>query len=288
MKQAFEFRLSAILAAGIVGLAGCSPDATTAVQSPSGNRLVPTSPGTHLQYGTPVKLGNGNARAYVVADARNNQAPVELGIALSERALDGLPSTGMSMYLLPLPVQAPAPYELVELDWNAQGHPPEGVYTVPHFDFHFYTITRAERDAIMPSDPHYAMEANNLPTGAFVPPAYNPLAGPGQTPADVAVPMMGLHWEDMLSPELQALLGHPENYHPFDKTFIYGSWNGQFIFYEPMVTRAFLLTRPDVSSPVRTPQLYPKAGYFPTSYRVTYDPQAKEYHIALTGLVHHD
>src|SRR6185437_6796672 len=222
-------RLSAFLTVGVVTLAACSPDATTAVQSPSGNVLSPTSPGVHLQYGTPVKLG----------------------IALSERALDGLPGgEASSMYLLPLPVQAPAPYELVELDWNPQGHPPMGVYTVPHFDFHFYTITRAERDAIMPSDPHYAMEANNLPTDGFVPPAYAPLAGPGQTPADVAVPMMGLHWEDLLSPELQALLGHPENYHPFDKTFIYGSWNGQFIFYEPMVTRAFLQTKPDVSSPV--------------------------------------
>jgi hypothetical protein len=289
VKHAFDYRLSAFFAAGVVALAGCSPDATTAVASPSSNVLASASAGTHLQYGTPVKLGNGNARTYVVTNARAGQAPVELGIALSERALDGLPSSGASsMYLLPLPQQAPAPYELVELDWNPQGHPPEGVYTVPHFDFHFYTITRAERDAIMPADPHYAMEASNVPTDGFVPPAYAPLAGPGQSLADVAVPMMGLHWEDLLSPELQALIGHPENYRPFDKTFIYGSWNGQFIFYEPMVTRGFLQTKPDISSPVRTPQLYSKAGYFPTSYRVTYDTQAKEYHIALTGLVKHD
>ena len=288
MKHTFDSRLSAFLAAGVVALAGCSPDATTAVQSPSGNVLAPASAGTHRQYGTPVKLGNGNARTYVVVNARDGQAPVELGIALSEQALDGLSSSGASsMYLLPLPQQAPAPYQLVELDWNPQGHPPAGVYTVPHFDFHFYTITRSARDAIMPSDPHYAMEASNVPTGGFVPPAYSPLGGPGQTLADVAVPMMGLHWEDMLSPELQALIGHPENYRPFDKTFIYGSWNGSFTFLEPMVTREYLLSRPDATSPISVPARYAQPGSYPTSYRVTYDPQAKEYRVALSGMTNH-
>jgi len=291
MKHALKHELSAFLAASVFVLAGCSPDAATAVQSAS-DALSPaaarnTSPGSHVQYGTPVKLGNGNARVYVVASAKDGQTPVELGIALSDRALEALPSDGMHMYLLPLPSLAPAPYQLVELDWNSHGHEPAGIYTFPHFDFHFYTITLAQRNAMVPSNSHYAMEANNLPTGSYVPPIYAPLAGPGQTPADVAVPMMGLHWEDLLSPELQGLLGHPENYRQFDKTFIYGSWNGQFIFYEPMVTLAFLQTKPDVSSPVRTPQLYSKPGYFPTSYRVTYDAQAKEYHIALTGMVNH-
>ena len=294
MKHAFGPELSAFLAAGVFALAACSPDATTGVQSASSNVLTPTSAGynaagVHRQYGTPVKLGDGNARVYVVVDAKNNQAPLELGIALSEKSLEGLPTEGMGMYLLPLPKFAPEPYKLVELDWNSHGHEPEGVYTFPHFDFHFYTITRAQRDAIVPTDPNYTTEANNLPTDGYVPPAYAPLGAPGDNNmAHFAVPMMGLHWEDLLSPELQGLLGHPENYRKFDKTFIYGSWNGQFIFYEPMITLEYLQTKPDVTSPVRTPQLYPQAGYFPTSYRVTYDAQAKEYHVALTGLVQHN
>lgn len=290
MKQRLVHGLAVSLAASVVLLAACSTDAPTGVQSQSDGAVTFSrdgynQAGAHRQYGTPVKVGNGTARAYVVADARHGQAPLELGVALSSGALDALPTDGMHMYLLPLPQLAPAPYKLVELDWNPTGHPPEGVYTFPHFDFHFYFISLAERNAIVPSDPNYATEADNLPIGAFVPPLYAPLAGPGQTPADVAVPMMGLHWEDLTSPELQNLLGNPSAYQQFTRTFIYGSWNGQFIFAEPMVTRAFLLSKPDVSAPVRVPQRYPTAGYFPTSYRVTYDAQAGETRVALTSMV---
>jgi hypothetical protein len=36
------------------------------------------------------------------------------------------------------------------LDWNPRGHIPDGVYTVPHFDVHFYLITREQREEIVP------------------------------------------------------------------------------------------------------------------------------------------
>ena len=52
-----------------------------------------------------------------------------------------------------------------------------------------------------------------------------------------------------------------------------------------MITRAYLLTQPDVVVPIPTPALYPLSGFFPTAYRVAYDAQAKEYRIALTALV---
>ena len=33
-------------------------------------------------------------------------------------------------------------------NWNPEGHPPQEVYTVPHFDLHFYTISNEERLSI--------------------------------------------------------------------------------------------------------------------------------------------
>ena len=235
-------------------------------------------PGVHRQYGTPVKVGDGMAPAYVVIDQQSGGTPLELGIALVARALEGLPSgEGEFSYLLGLPAKSPAPYQVVELDWNPEGHPPIGVYSLPHFDFHFYTISLAERNAIVPSDPQFAAKANDLPTGGYVPPFYVPLAPPGGQPADAAVPEMGVHWFDVRSPEFHGAT--------FTKTFIYGSWDGRFTFYEPMVTRAYLQTHPDVTTSISVPQLYPVPGWYPTSYRVTYDAQAKEYRVALTGLV---
>ncbi|HKO16777.1 MAG TPA: DUF5602 domain-containing protein [Gemmatimonadaceae bacterium] len=275
---------AALAVASLALLAACAPDAPNPAGPPPAslstfNRAGYDQPGAHRQYGVPRKVGDGMARAYVVRDEKSD-APLELGIALDARALGGLPTSGMHEYLLPLPAQAPAPYQLVELDWNPQGHDPAPAYGVPHFDFHFYTISLAERNAIDPSDPQFAAKASNLPVGDYVPPFYV-VPGP---PAALAVPHMGLHWSDVRSPELQGLLGHPERYQPFTKTFIYGSWNGRFIFYEPMITRAYLRSQPNVVTPIPVPQKYPLPGFYPDSYRVAYDAQAKEYRVALSDL----
>ena len=276
------FGLVAPAAAALALLAACSADvpSTQRVSGPALNRAGYDQPGMHRQYGTPVKVGDGMARTYAVLDQKSG-TPVELGVALDATALDGLPASGEHSYVLALPEQSPAPYQFAELDWNPQGHVPPGVYTFPHFDFHFYTISQAERDAIVPSDPNFAAEARNVPIGAYVPPFY---IVPGD-PAAVAVPQMGVHWLDVRSPELQNLLGHPAEYRQFTTTFIYGSWNGRYTFYEPMVTRAYLLSQPDTVVGISTPAHYPVAGFYPTEYRVTYDAQAQEYRVGLKGLV---
>jgi len=278
--------LGVFAALAAVGLAvACQSDAPTELgpnQSAALARAGYDIPGMHRQYGTPVKVGNGMARAYVVLDAKSDQAPAEIGIALDEKALAGLPADGMMFaYDLPLPQHAPAPYKFVELDWNPHGHEPPNIYTVPHFDFHFYMVPGSTRDEINPANPQYAAEASNLPSGDLVPPFYV-VPGP---PAAVAVPHMGVHWSDVRSPELQGLLGNPAGYQPFTKTFIYGSWNGRFTFLEPMVTLEYLQSHPDATSPISVPARYAQSGWYPTSYRVTYDAQAKEYRVALSGMV---
>ena len=72
---------------------------------------------------------------------------------LSEAALSGLPAeppaTGEWEYQLSLPPEAAGSgYDHVTVDWNPHGHIPEGVYNVPHFDFHFYVIDSTARNAI--------------------------------------------------------------------------------------------------------------------------------------------
>jgi uncharacterized protein len=253
------------------------------------------------RYGTTVTLGNAHARAYVNVDDKSGAA-LEIGVALDEKALEGLPSSGTGhhgthvmphTYILELPEQYAKPFKFVELNWNPAGHEPTGVYEgVPHFDFHFYTITQAEREAIVPSDPKFAAKANNVPASEYVPPFNAALAPPGLKPADVAVPKMGVHWVDVRSPELQRLLNKPEAYKPFTATFIHGSWDGRVTFWEPMITRAHILekrtaTDPAVRDqiiPIPTPARYQAAGYYPSAYRITWDGKAKEYRIALTQL----
>ena len=47
--------------------------------------------GSHVQYGVPVKVGDGRARTYVVLDQKTG-AQIEVGVALDERALQNLPA----------------------------------------------------------------------------------------------------------------------------------------------------------------------------------------------------
>jgi hypothetical protein len=231
-----------------------------------------------LTYGPSASFAQGSARTWVRTDAQGD--PAAIGIAMTEGALDGLPTTvsGPSptalMVTLALPAAAAGTgFDHVELGWNPNGHEPTPIYGVPHFDMHFYTVSTAAQMAILPSDPQFAAKAANLPASAFVPARYVPPPAPV---AANAVPQMGVHWTDVQSPEL--------NGQPFTTTFIYGSWDGRFIFLEPMLTRAWLLTHPNVTQDVPQPARWAQAGAFPTTYSVSYDAAAREYRITLGGL----
>ena len=275
------------LAALLAASAGCgdSEAPTPAAGTLAGAKA--EAPGTHVRYGVPVKVGDGRARTYVVMDQQGN-APMETGVALDERAMENLPMGGhgahgpMTEYRLELPAGNPTPFRFVELDWNPMGH--GAPYEAPHFDFHFYTIPVAERNAIDPTDPAFATKAANLPAPEVIPAGYLPVHQlVGKTAAEVSVPRMGLHWLDLASPEL------PPQSKPFTATYIVGTWNGKVIFQEPMITRAFILATRDGGSPevafkVPAARHYAPAGWYPSGYRITWNQTAREFRIALTGL----
>jgi len=225
-----------------------------------------------IHQGKAVKLGNGTAQVIVDTDASG--APTSVAISMTAEALDGLPAElnpnsteGGWEYPLPMPDGVETGYREVVIDWNPHGHPPEHVYTVPHFDFHFYAAAPEEVKAIKfsgPSDPAVQVSDNGL-----IPPDY-------QVIPDTAVNMMGVHAIDMTSPELHGK--------PFTATFIYGYDKGKLIFLEPMVTLAYLKTNPDATMPVKTPAHYSSAGYYPTNYAVKYDGAGKRYLVDLGGL----
>jgi hypothetical protein len=269
---------------------------TALALSDSKGPLAPGGPtsSTRLEYGKAARVGNGRARTYVLVDQKSGE-PVEVGVALEETALEGLPATGdhggnghehYSSFLLDLPAENGTPYRFVELNWNPNGH--GGPYTAPHFDFHFYRVSVAERDAIDPAAADYAARAAKLPAAEEMPAGYvssHQLLN--LTPAQAAVPKMGLHWLDLNSAEL------PPRNQPFTATFIVGSWNGKVIFDEPMITREFILAQRETPNgtgviPVPASRRYVPAGFYMEGYSVGYDATAKEYRIALTGLRRRD
>jgi hypothetical protein len=234
-------------------------------------------PRNGIFYGQSVAVGNGTARTYVELDKGE---PVEVGVALSESALAGLPDHhtpgGVVLpdghhwfeYVLELPASNPTPFKHFVLNWNHHGHEPHGIYDTPHFDFHFYTITDAERRAITEADPRYAERAARIPAPDFLPSGY--------VSTEQAVETMGVHWVDAASPEL--------NGQPFTSTMIFGTWDGQVTFIEPMITRDFLLSKTEFSATIPIPQKHAEPGYYPSGYSIRWNEQAKEHRIALTEL----
>ena len=256
----------ALLAFTLPLLTACSKDDDTTVAQPS------------VVYGPTVTVGAGSARSFVAADASGK--PTEIGVALTETALTGLPATPVfgTMYELALPGSSSAasqlPFDHLSFDWNPNGHEPAGVYTTPHFDTHFYMIPSAVQHAIIFDDPKGDIlpDAAKLPAGYITPPN----VAPGRT-----VPMMGRHWVDPSSPEY-AVGG------TFTNTLIYGTYDGHVTFIEPMFTKALLVPGVSIDQAIKQPTTYEVTGkYFPTRYTIRYDATTKEYLISLKDMVLH-
>ncbi|MGW4351513.1 DUF5602 domain-containing protein [Nocardia sp. NPDC004582] len=204
--------------------------------------------------------------------------PSEVGLRFTSSALDGLPAVDPApdqplTVSLSFPKQAATTdFDLVMVNWNAQGHEPKPLFGVPHFDFHFFMTDMAALHAIDPADPGYTLAAAKAPAAQYIPKDYV------QVP-DSTIPMMGVHWADGTVPM------DPARFH-FTQVLINGSWNGKYTFIEPMMSRDYLLTKPSFIEDLKQPTAFQKTGYFPTKYGVHVDSDT--YSIALTGLTHHD
>lgn len=224
---------------------------------------------TKTFYGPAVPLGQGVGRAWITVNAE--RVPISLGVNLSAKALLNQGSEGVE-YVFQLPKQvAIPPYDHIDLGWNPVGHEPDGVYSVPHFDLHFYMISSAQQATI----PFLAPPAFDVQ----LPPQYTPPAY-FQTPG--LVPNMGAHIIDLQAPEFTG--------GTFTKTFIYGSYAGKLTFLEPMFTvkyLASLIGATAVPTPIRQPQAFQRAGYYPASYTISYDSSPEKFTFSLDNLMYH-
>ena len=160
------------------------------------------------------------------------------------------------------------PSGLTELTvfWEAHGHPP-GPYLTPHFDFHFYTIPRAERSAIDCTDetkPSVMPAGYSLPD-VTLPPPLAAMAG-DTTLTGLCVRQMGMH--SLLTAEL-------ESTNTFRGTMVIGYYRGRPIFIEPMVTRSLLLEKRSFDLP--SPGIPGMAGAYPRAFRADYDARRQRY-----------
>jgi len=247
------------------------------------------------------KLGNGWVRVYVATGT--NGDPLALGVSMDKSALDGLPTElnptsrcfdkngngkldkheciGDHEFVFTAPdaTDVLGQFKWVGLNWNPQGHmaPAPPPWAKPHFDFHFYTATREAVRAIRPGPCGELIHCEDFQKASKPVPAK--YLHPDHIDVGAAVPDMGNHLIDTKSPELAK--GGP----PFTHTFIYGAFDGQIIFLEPMITIAYLASNPNMCSPIKQPKAFAVAGYYPTKYCIRYLEHVGRYTISLEGFV---
>lgn len=246
------------------------------------------APADRLTQGTPKPLGAGQVRSFVKTDAKG--VPTELGVAFTKEALDNLPQNcktdkipATSMWVIcdggkmndalvtilnTPPAGASTHVKTMELSWLAYGHAPEHVWDKAQFDIHFnYDSPMGGLDEskfyVNPPTPDLPAGYEVLPHSGF----------PWNTPAQK------FHSHSADPKESPEFAGGP-----FTTNFLYTTYNGQVLGYEPYVTLDYLKaqTTPKVIA-VKTPAVYPKTGYYPTAMRVGWDESMKAYVIALEG-----
>lgn len=173
---------------------------------------------------------------------------------------------------MPAPVAGQGGMRHLTVFWEHGGHPP-GAFMTPHFDFHFYTISAAERVAMDCSD---LSKPAALPAGYGLPdiPLPPDMAKMTGVPALVGlcVPTMGMH--SLLTTEL-------ERTDAFSGTMVIGYYRGKPIFIEPMVSKAMLLEKRSFDLPI--PDVPGLTGPRPTRFRAEYDAGHQVYRFTFSG-----
>jgi hypothetical protein len=230
--------------------------------------------------GHSARLGDGKVSTYVVLSKKKDgnqerKSPVELGIEIPKEVMDSLPAHAEAL-VIDFPIQArDTPFQYMLLDWNPQGHEPVGIYDLPHFDFHFYMQDLEDVNRIDPGPcsglacDDYAKAMKPVPA-AFLPSGYINVGS--------VVPYMGNHLIDPTSPEFNGQI--------FTRTWLYGVYDGEITFYEPMITRASLVAEPNQCTALKLPLDYARSGYYPTKYCTAFDEDKKIYRVYITDFVH--
>lgn len=176
------------------------------------------------------------------------------------------PPKPVTALALPAAVQQHTGITHLTIFWEAMGHPP-GPYLTPHFDFHFYTISQEQRNAMDCAD---LSKPQTLPTGyslpdVTLPPPLVSMIGTS-TLVGLCVPQMGMH--SLLTTEL-------ESTNLFRGTMVVGYYQGKPIFMEPMITKAMLLEKQPFD--LAMPAIPGMPGKKPRAFRAEFDQQKQAY-----------
>ncbi|HVD60266.1 MAG TPA: DUF5602 domain-containing protein [Gemmatimonadaceae bacterium] len=199
---------------------------------------------------------------------------VSMGANVPLAAIENSPADGQMVWppapaaVIAMPTQARRATGVDHLTvyWEHHGHPPTP-YLTPHFDFHFYTISDADRQAIDCTN-------KTKPLAAAAGYSLTDIDIPGIGKLEgLCVPGMGMH--AISSSELTSTT-------PFSGTMVLGYYDSKPIFFEPMVAKAKLMEKKSFSLPMTVPKGLGKGVQYPRKFEAVYDAKMPGYRLVFT------
>lgn len=270
------------LVVGATMLSGCGASATP-------------KPDNHdLHKGGSSDVGDGEVRAYATTNPSGKLS--SLGVHVDGDAMDEFGEAEEAAHLH-FPTETTDgdaldthQFTYMGFHYNPAGHPPPGIYDVPHFDFHFYMI---EEDVVADISggplgesplPFLGLAGYDVPDDQFP-------SGYVFEEHRFIVEEMGEHLLDGTAPEFQGEdfthtyvygvhdpsidMGHPGGSETIElagdevELPVYeGDGEGMPHFVEPMITTDFIRNDLDeeLAVDVVTPEAFPTADDYPTEY----------------------
>jgi hypothetical protein len=251
--------------------------------------------------GAYVDVGPGRISTYAEMEAQ--AGPKSIGVSFSSASLNALPAGHSDQHhcgdrnkdgvvdrpaecnmwhewALPLPSDAASrqdvPFKWALINWNPMGHIPPGVYDRPHFDVHFYLAPIEEVFAIEPGScgPEF-VRCDQFELGKK--PVPSNYIHPDFKDVGAVAPAMGNHLIDLTGPEF--------NGQPFTRSWIFGIYDGRITYYEEMLSRDHLLSKPNTCQPIKAAPAVGQAGYYPTVSCIRYDAQTDTYTVSIENFV---
>lgn len=202
--------------------------------------------------------------SYQMQSGKITELTLRVPVAMVEKAPADAPMVWPPKPDLTVPfaaeVQKQIGFTYATIYWNPHGHEP-AVFAVPHFDFHFYFAPQREIETVDCKNP---LKPKALPAdyamGDVDMPGLGKLVGS-------CIPGMGMHAAPAADLASKNWKG----------SMIVGYYNGEPIFFEPMITSALLLQKRSFSMPV--PQDVASAAHvrYPKRFRAVYLAKQKVY-----------
>ncbi|MFB2938169.1 cupin domain-containing protein [Aerosakkonemataceae cyanobacterium BLCC-F154] len=248
----------------------------------------------------PKPIGDGWIYTWGAFDPAGN--PSSIGVTFTENALDDMfevtdpnnqfprlvPHLNMPdmfaparVYDIEYPqiVKDKTPFDHMGWYANSEGHAPPSIYDDPHVDVHFFLDTIQERERITGA-PELNAQLYKYPPDGFLNRDYILANDPTTGRPATGDALQGSHWVDREAPEF--------NGQPFTETFIFGTYDGEVNFWEPMITKEFFAQKTNLTKPIKFPDIVAEDGFYPTEYSITYNPNFGEYTVSLDNFVYRE